>query len=203
MTPKRGLTPATGAVAALLQSQELAQALRPHMAKVRWAEVVGPQVAGVTQVEKVQNGTELVVRVKNSVWANELVLLKGDMLHRLNKDLGGKVLTDIHFKASGLSRKKKPAPTPDVFLTPVPSEDDLALVVLPSDARVRVQTAVSDIKDVAWRERIQRTMLRAARVEQWKRGHGWETCARCGVLTYPTPVSAGPLVCPLCHAGAI
>ena len=26
-------------------------------------------------MEKVQNGSELVVRVKNSVWANELILL--------------------------------------------------------------------------------------------------------------------------------
>src|ERR1700760_3179394 len=104
---RRGLIPANNAVTAMLQSHELAKALRPHMAKARWAEVVGPQVAGVTQVEKVQNGTELVVRVKNSVWANELVLLKGDMIRRLNTVLGGPVLTDIHFKASGLSKKKK------------------------------------------------------------------------------------------------
>lgn len=203
MTPKRGLTPANGAVQALLQSQELAQALRPHMAKVKWAEVVGPQVAGVTQVEKVQNGTELVVRVKNGVWANELVLLKGDMLSRLNKALGGKVLTDIHFKASGLSKKKKPALAADVFLTPVPSEEDLALVVLPLDARTRVQTAISGIREDAWRARIQRTLLRAARTEQWKRDQGWEPCARCGALTFPTLVSERPLICPLCHAGAI
>ena len=90
--------------------------LRPHLAKVHWEGVVGPQVAGVTQVEAVRDGV-LFVRVKNSVWANELTLLKEDMLRRLNSKLGGRILTDIHFKASGLARdKKKPAaisaPTP-------------------------------------------------------------------------------------------
>ena len=71
-----------------LKSQELAAALRPHLAKVHWAEVVGPQVAGVTQVEAVRSGV-LFVRVKNSVWANELTLLKDDMVRRLNQKLGG------------------------------------------------------------------------------------------------------------------
>jgi predicted nucleic acid-binding Zn ribbon protein len=125
------------------------------------------------------------------------------MIARLNKALGGKVLTDIHFKASGLSKKKKPAPTLDVFVTPVPSEDDLARVKVPLDAQKRIEEAIAGIKEEAWRMRIRRAMLRAARTEQWKREHGWEACARCGTLTYPTPVSTLPLICPLCHAGAV
>ena len=80
--------------------------LRPHLAKVHWEGVVGPQVAGVTQVEFVRDGV-LFVRVKNSVWANELTLLKEDMLRRLNSKLGGRILTDIHFKASRLGRREK------------------------------------------------------------------------------------------------
>lgn len=198
--PKRGLAPAVGAVQAMLQSQDLAQTLRPHMAKVRWAEVVGPQVAGVTHIERVQNGTELVVRVKNSVWANELVLLKGDMLRRLNQALGGKVLTDIHFKASGLPRGKKAAArdvAPDA-----PSDEDLARVVLSPEARARVEGAVGGIKDEALRGHIRRALTRAARTEQWKRAHGWRPCARCGAVAFPLPRFADvEHLCPLCRAG--
>ena len=105
----RGMAPAFGAVDRF-SSQELAAALRPHLAKAHWAGVVGPQVAGVTQVEAVRDGV-LYVRVKNSVWANELTLLKDDMLRRLNAKLGGRVLTDIHFKASGLAKSQKEAGT--------------------------------------------------------------------------------------------
>ena len=102
----RGMANSYSAVNSFLQSQELGQMLRPHLAKVHWAAVVGPQVAGVTQVEAVRDGV-LFVRVKNSVWANELTLLKEDMVRRLNSAIGGRVLTDIHFKASGLAREKK------------------------------------------------------------------------------------------------
>lgn len=201
MSQRKGLSPAFGAVNALLQSQELAQALRPHMAKACWADVVGPQVAGVTQVERVQNGTELVVRVKNSVWANELVLLKGDMLRRLNQTLGGKVLTDIHFKASGLPRAKK---TPENLVPVVPdapSEEALARVVLSPDARLRIESTVASIKQEEWRDRIRRALTRAARTEQWKREHGWRPCARCGAVAFPMPHADAVHLCPLCRAG--
>lgn len=200
MRPKSSLSPATGAVQAVLQSQELAQALRPHLAKARWAEVVGPQVAGVTQVEKVQNGSELVVRVKNSVWANELILLKADMLRRLNQALGGKVLTDIHFKASGLRRDKAAPVSPTVPAPEAPSEEELARVVLSPEARARVESAVQGITQEELRGRIRRTLMRAARTEQWKRDHDWMPCLRCGTLAYPDVSAAAPL-CPLCRAG--
>ena len=201
MRQKKGLSPAVGAVNALLQSQDLARALRPHMAKTCWADVVGPQVAGVTQVERVQNGTELVVRVKNSVWANELVLLKGDMLRRLNQTLGGKVLTDIHFKAGGLSRAKKTVDRPGPAVPDAPSEDALSRVGLSPEARMRIEKAVSGIKQEEWRDRIRRALTRAARTEQWKREHGWRPCARCGVVAFPTPHADAVHLCPLCRAG--
>ena len=76
-----GLSSVSGAVDGFFSSQELMAALRPHFAKARWAEVVGPQVAAVTCVEAVRGGV-LFVRVKNSVWANELTFLKDDMLRR-------------------------------------------------------------------------------------------------------------------------
>lgn len=202
MSQKKGLAPAVGAVHALLQSQDLAQALRPHMAKACWAEVVGPQVAGVTQVERVQNGTELVVRVKNSVWANELVLLKGDMLRRLNQTLGGKVLTDIHFKASGLPRAKKTAERPETVVPDAPLEESLARVVLSPEARARIESAVAGIKQEEWRDRMRRTLSRAARTEQWKREQGWRPCARCGAVAFPAPQGVDAVhLCPLCRAG--
>jgi predicted nucleic acid-binding Zn ribbon protein len=210
MTSRRGssasgrdLSAAAGVVQSLLQSQALAKALRPHMAKAKWAEVVGPQIADVTQVERVQNGTELVIRVKNSVWANELVLLKGDMLRRMNKALGGKVLTDLHFKASGLSKKKDVPLTAEIFLTPVPSDEDLAKVRLSAEARTRIDTVVAGIKEEALRGRIRRTLIRVARTEQWKRDHGWRPCSRCATLTFARTAVEEPLICPLCHAGAL
>ena len=197
----RGMAPAANAVNGFLQSQELAQMLRPHLAKVHWAVVVGPQVAGVTQVESVRDGV-LFVRVKNSVWANELTLLKEDMLRRLNSKLGGRVLTDIHFKASGLARdKKKPLAAPP----PTPTAQEIARIVLPKEVSARIETTLAAITEDALRGRIRAVMLHAARADDWKRRQGWSPCPRCGALAAPGEAGAveaetAPL-CALCQAG--
>ncbi len=199
MSRPKSLAPARGAVESLLRSSELAQALRPHLAKARWAEIVGPQVSAVTQVEAIRGEGILVVRVKNSVWANELALLKDDMLRRLNASLGGKVLSDIHFKASGLARAPKKK-----FIFPVsaPKPDDLARILLSQEVRARIGATVEAIMDDALRERIRQTLVRAARFEIWKQQQGWTPCARCGALAPPfaAPAPDLPLLCSLCRA---
>ncbi len=200
---KRGLAPASGAVEGFFKSQELAQALRPHLAKVHWEGVVGPQVAGVTQVEAVRDGV-LFVRVKNSVWANELTLLKDDMVRRLNAKLGGRVLTDIHFKASGLAKSKK---KPEKVRPAAPTGTELARIVLSKAAAAQIEANLAAIADDALRGRIREIMLRAARTEEWKRRQGWPVCGRCGALSEPLPVpdpaphSSDPKpLCTVCRA---
>ena len=196
MRRSRGMANAFGAVNALLRSEDLAQVLQPHMAKVHWAEVVGPQVSGVTQIEAVRGGV-LFVRVKNSVWANELTLLKEDMLRRLNAKIGGRVLTDIHFKASGLSKSKKDSEKKSSALsTKTPTDAELAQIMLSKDSQARVEQALIGITEEALRGRIRQVMLHAARAEQWKRQQGWLPCIRCGSLTAPN--LAAPEASPFC-----
>jgi len=201
MKKTRGLAPAGLSVDSFFQSHELAAKLRPHLAKAHWDGVVGPQVSGVTQVEAVRDGV-LFVRVKNSVWANELTLLKDDMLRRLNGVLGGRVITDIHFKASGLARAKK---KPVKLSVDSPTDADLARIVLSSESRARVNAALIGITEEALRERIRRTMLRAARTSEWKRRQGWHPCRRCGSLAAPPPDDVPPKdpLCALCRAGVV
>ncbi len=193
----KSLASASAGVQAVLKSTELWQALRPHMAKVKWADVVGPQVASVTQVEKVQ-GTALVVRVKNSVWANELSLLKGDMLRRLNLALGGPVLSDIRFKAGGLAQKKAQRHLP--AMPALPDTEALGQIRLSGDALGRVEAVVSSISDEALRARVRASLLRAARLEAWKQAHEWQPCARCGALSPPAGM---PYLCSLCRVSPV
>ena len=190
----KGLAPAARAVSSWLGSQELAQALRPHMAKVEWEGVVGAQVASVTQVEAVRDGL-LIVRVKNSVWACELALLKDDMVRRLNLALGGRVIKDIHFKGGGLRRGPKAS---EKAAVEPPSEEALARIGLSSEARTRIAATVQKITDEKLRERLRATLLRVARLEEWKRGHGWQPCPRCGTLTAPDTDSPR---CSFCRSG--
>lgn len=61
-----------------------------------WNEIVGEKVASVTIPLKVSAG-KIIVKVKNSVWRNELIMLKEPMLKKYEEKLGKKVIKDIKF----------------------------------------------------------------------------------------------------------
>jgi len=94
------ISPLGDALQGMLREHEIQEPLRPHIARAIWAEVVGPEIAAATIAETVRGGV-VFVRVKSNVWANELTFLKQDILDRLNRRLGAKILTDIHFKTTG------------------------------------------------------------------------------------------------------
>ncbi len=191
---KRGLAPASGAVEGFFKSQELAAALRPHMAKAKWVELVGPQVAKVTQVEAVRSGI-LFVRVEPGDWAAEMMWLKDDILRRMNLELGGPVLKKIHFTAGSLNKAE-----PEAVRPAAPTDAELARVTLSKAAVARIEANLAAIADDALRGRIRGIMLRAARTEEWKRRQGWQVCGRCGALSEPLPAPDPAPLCTVCRA---
>jgi len=187
-----GFSRAIDSVENTLQAGSLMRGLRPYMAKIWWAEVVGPQVAAVTQADRIEMGPDrciLVVRAKNSVWANELTLLKGPLLNSLNERLGGKVLTDLRFKASGLARTGEAARGARV---PKRTKEEAAIqkqsrdaVALHESERSRIEVAVSEITDPELRDKVYNSLVKAAQTSMWRRKQGWVSCSRCGSLTPP------------------
>jgi predicted nucleic acid-binding Zn ribbon protein len=61
--------------------------LRVHGVLARWPAVVGPDVAAHVTPESYVDG-RLVVRTDSTAWATEMKLLAGNLVHRLNQDLG-------------------------------------------------------------------------------------------------------------------
>ena len=62
-----------------------------------WPEIVGSQIAQVTKVDHIE-GDKLYVAVATSVWRNELMFLKKDLIEKVNTALGQKVISDIIFR---------------------------------------------------------------------------------------------------------
>jgi predicted nucleic acid-binding Zn ribbon protein len=56
-----------------------------------WAELVGPQIAKVTQPESVGADGQLRVRVATAAWASELQLMTPQILAKVNKDRPGRI----------------------------------------------------------------------------------------------------------------
>ena len=66
--------------------------LRVQGVFARWAEIVGPEVAGHTIPESFADG-KLVVRTDSTAWATQLKLLAPTVVRRLNEDLGHGTVT--------------------------------------------------------------------------------------------------------------
>jgi predicted nucleic acid-binding Zn ribbon protein len=56
-----------------------------------WAELVGPQIARVTEPDSITPDGVLRVRVSTAAWANELSLMSPKILARLNAGRSGRV----------------------------------------------------------------------------------------------------------------
>lgn len=190
------LTRANDVILSGLASNDLSKALRPHMAKAIWARTVGAQVAGVTQPVAIRGGDVLVVRVKNGVWANELTLLKDDILKRLNRALGGSVLSDIFFTGGGLRPEE---PVSEQESSPLPEPQDLDAVPI-TDAKVlEIEDKVKAVSDPQLRRRMRDNLMRMAQVAEWKRRNGWKPCENCGSLAYPRPDPSEEHLCDVCR----
>jgi predicted nucleic acid-binding Zn ribbon protein len=71
----------------LVDDQGWGTDLRVHGVFTRWAAVVGAEVAAHVVPESYVDG-RLVVRTDSTAWATEMKLLAGNVVHRLNQELG-------------------------------------------------------------------------------------------------------------------
>jgi predicted nucleic acid-binding Zn ribbon protein len=75
--------------------------IAPKMAQydviAAWPEVVGPQIARVTEPQRMENGV-LYVSVATSTWRAELAMKRLDLIERMNVHIGTRVLIDIRFR---------------------------------------------------------------------------------------------------------
>jgi predicted nucleic acid-binding Zn ribbon protein len=88
---KQRPVPLGQAVGEYLGRNGLAKRVDLASAVDRWAEVVGPQVAGATEAEAVTADGVLWIRVNSSSWASEISLMAPRLLARLNADRTGKI----------------------------------------------------------------------------------------------------------------
>lgn len=61
-----------------------------------WDSLVGPEIAGHTQIQGVRDG-QLLVYVDSPVWANELQAMAGQLLERLQIELGENPIRSMRF----------------------------------------------------------------------------------------------------------
>jgi len=95
-TPGRPV-PIRDAMLSLVKDLGIAPKMAQYDVIAAWPDVVGPQIARVTDPERMENGI-LYVAVSTAPWRAELAMKRLDLIEKLNKRIGTRVLNDIRFR---------------------------------------------------------------------------------------------------------
>lgn len=162
----------------VLKRLHLDQAVKEHLAVMVWAEVVGATNARHSWAQRVRQGV-LTVGTSSAAWAQELTLLKPDILARLNRRLGEEVIRDIRFSA-GRARATTEAEggTPPSRRDRLPATPEA--INLPRETIQKIEHAVQSIADPELKRSLERALIALEKTAEWKTRQGWKTCPRCG-----------------------
>lgn len=150
MRPLRTPTPLRILLPETLRALGLERPLKGASLEGLWPEVVGQEVAERTRPGPISRG-RLTVLVADSVWLQQLTMLKPRLIEGLNRRLGEPLVRDLFFRVETLSPvPAPPAPPPpiraeppsqvilDAYLAPVqglPCESVLARILRRALAR--------------------------------------------------------------------
>lgn len=63
-----------------------------------WAEIVGEQIARISQAERIDVMGKLYVHVARAPWRNELSMMKRDLIKKINHRMKNDVVKEIIFR---------------------------------------------------------------------------------------------------------
>ena len=81
----------------LLQKEHLDVALDEHRASALWPQIVGDGINRYTISRSVRGGV-MTVRLSSASLANELMLIRANIIRRINEALGREIIHEIIFK---------------------------------------------------------------------------------------------------------
>lgn len=110
-----------------------------------WKDVTGDVISQVSIPIHLEDGV-LTVNVRDTIWLNQLTLLKKEIIKQINENLGKEVVKDIKYKVGVLKFKELEEPD-NVFV-------DIDEVKLNNEDVIFIENAVSIIEDRELRERF-------------------------------------------------
>ena len=81
----------------LLKKENLDVALDEHRASALWPQIVGDGINRYTISRSVRDGV-MTVRLSSASLANELMLIRANIIQRINEALGREIIHEIIFK---------------------------------------------------------------------------------------------------------
>ncbi len=156
----------------LLKNRQLVASMRRVMVMSLWEQVVGALVAEKTWPEKIADGV-LTVGVISHAWAEELHLLKPQIVSRYRQLLGRSALKDVEFRVGRRKARRDDEAAPrHLAVHPAPHE-------LPPIAPVP-DYLLDGVANPEIRDLLGPVFARLRAEREWKREQGWVCCDGCG-----------------------
>jgi predicted nucleic acid-binding Zn ribbon protein len=92
-----GPIPLGDALRQLTASIGIGKTLSQYNILTSWGEIVGEQIARVSIPERIEHGT-LFVSVSSAPWRTELSMRRLELLERINRAVGRKIIKEIRFR---------------------------------------------------------------------------------------------------------
>jgi predicted nucleic acid-binding Zn ribbon protein len=90
-------TPLSHLLKGVLKKYGLEKAMVKEQMPRHWAELVGPRVAGISEVRSFEDGI-LRIHVRESAWRSELILRREELRRQLNNTIGEEAVAEIIFR---------------------------------------------------------------------------------------------------------
>lgn len=155
----------------LFELHGLIEAYKEQKPVFVWRQVVGELIARRTCPLYVMNGV-LYVEAATPVIAQELSLMKGDYIKRINEVLGETRISDIKPKAPEQAHED----------SRLPASIDLQHAPLLDDEREQIQKITAAITNDQLRETLERFLITLKRLEKARQRLGWKRCPGCDVF---------------------
>ncbi|MDR1701591.1 MAG: DUF721 domain-containing protein [Sporomusaceae bacterium] len=152
---------------------------------LNWENIVGKEVANNSSVFDLDRG-KLIIKTRNSVWSHHLLMLKKEIITKVNSYCGKNVVNDLWFMA-GYQREKQNNDLKE-------NKEAGGLPKLTEPEIKAAKLIVEGIKDVEIRHKITKVLLKNMAFKKAKEAKNWPRCLKCEVLVEP-----GEKYCTVCR----
>ena len=186
-----------------IDMNQLASAIRINGIRFKWDSIVGPAMAQQVTIESIQ-APILTLLASNSMWMQEVIMRKGQILSSINQYYEDDIIKDIRVLMKKESFIKDEVQTKDIDLFYQPKgKIDFSKIALPKDILDSIDASLEIIKDPNLK-----AIGRKVQVQNWKKNQllskkGYVRCKLCGKWIEPQDGRKSPkgLICAQCHHG--
>lgn len=146
-----------------------------------WGEIVGKDIAKYIIPQEI-NFSVLYVYTYSSVWANSFQYLKLDIIKKINKFLGYKLINDIQFTRFNKNCKNNYSL---ILEKKINLGSYIKRVEVTDEDLNKIKQKTLNIEDEDLKSVLQRVYLKNIQLKKLKEKYGWIPCQKCKRLTPP------------------